>query len=80
MEAGICGPTEQAFCEAVTAKDLGYHIGMISLSAFRNDVGREATLGVLLEHCRRIAEMISPSTRETTISLLRIWSPGSRSH
>ncbi len=77
--AGICGPTEQALCEAATAKELGHHIGMISLSAFRDDVGREGNLGVLLEHCRRIAEMISPSTRETTTPLLRIWSPGSRS-
>jgi dihydrodipicolinate synthase/N-acetylneuraminate lyase len=54
MVAGICGPTEQALREAATARELGYHIGMISLSAFKD--GRN--LAVLLEHCRRIAEVM----------------------
>lgn len=58
MVAGICGPTEQALREAATAKELGYHIGMISLSFFKGDVGQKGNLEVLLEHCRRIAEVM----------------------
>lgn len=58
MVAGICGLTEQALREAVTAKELGYHIGMISLSAFKDGVERGRDLGMLLDHCRRIAEVM----------------------
>jgi len=51
--AGICGPTTQAIAEAGLARDLGYDAGLVSLAALR-DASNEA----LLEHCRRIAEVI----------------------
>lgn len=51
--AGICGPTEQAHREAQLARDLGYHLGLLSLTAMRG-----SSLNQLLEHCRRVAEEI----------------------
>ena len=51
--AGICGSTRQAVAEAELARTLGYHTGLLSLSALRNadDVSR-------LAHCRVVAEML----------------------
>lgn len=51
--AGICGATEHAVREASLARDLGYHAGLLSLAALRN-----ATDDQLLDHCRRVAEVI----------------------
>lgn len=51
--AGICGPTDQALREASLAGELGYDAGLLSLSALR-----EASISQLLEHCRRVAEVI----------------------
>ncbi|WP_207399375.1 dihydrodipicolinate synthase family protein [Bremerella alba] len=51
--AGICGDTKQAVAEARLARDLGYHIGMISLSSLSNATDEE-----LVTHCRRIAAEI----------------------
>jgi len=51
--AGICGPTVQALAEAATARDLGYHAGLLSLGALRDE-----TEDRLLTHCRAIAEVI----------------------
>ena len=51
--AGICGPTNQAAHEAVLARELGYDAGLLSLSALRSASNAE-----ILEHCRRIAELI----------------------
>ncbi len=51
--AGLVGKTEQALAEAELALSLGYHAGLLSLSAFR-DAPDEA----LLEHCRRVAATI----------------------
>ncbi|MCC7437094.1 MAG: dihydrodipicolinate synthase family protein [Armatimonadetes bacterium] len=51
--AGICGQTKQAAAEAETAATLGYHAGLVSLSAFAGATEREA-----LEHCLAIAERI----------------------
>lgn len=48
--AGLCGATEQALKEASLARDLGYHAGLLSLSAFRNASEEEA-----LAHSRVIA-------------------------
>lgn len=50
---GICGLTPQAVREAETLRALGYHAGLLSLSALRN-----ATLEELLAHCRTVAEII----------------------
>ncbi|MGH9768070.1 MAG: dihydrodipicolinate synthase family protein [Blastocatellia bacterium] len=51
--AGVCGMTEQAVREAAFAKEVGYDLGLLSLSALR-----EASTGELIEHCRRVAEAI----------------------
>ncbi len=51
--AGVCGPTAQAVAEASLARDLGYHAGLLSLSALR-DAGTEA----LLEHCRQVGAVM----------------------
>jgi dihydrodipicolinate synthase/N-acetylneuraminate lyase len=51
--AGICGGTQQAVAEAVQARELGYHAGLLSLAALRdaNDAAR-------LAHCRSVAEVL----------------------
>jgi len=39
--AGICGKTRQALAEAQLARELGYHAGLLSLSAFQGAPDRE---------------------------------------
>jgi len=51
--AGIVGPTEQAVGEAALAAELGYHLGLVSLSAFAGSGNRE-----MLEHLRAVAEVL----------------------
>jgi dihydrodipicolinate synthase/N-acetylneuraminate lyase len=51
--AGICGSTAQAASEAALARELGYSYGLINLAALR---GR--SLEHLINHCRRISEII----------------------
>ncbi len=51
--AGVCGLTDQAIREAAFAKDAGYDLGLLSLSALR-----DASIVELIEHCRRVAEAI----------------------
>jgi dihydrodipicolinate synthase/N-acetylneuraminate lyase len=51
--SGVCGPTAQAAKEATLARDLGYHAGLLSLSALK-----DATEGALIAHCREIAGII----------------------
>lgn len=51
--AGIIGQTQQAAREANLALSQGYHAGLLSLAAFP-----EASNQTILEHCRRIAEII----------------------
>ena len=51
--AGVCGPTPQAIAEAELARGLGYDAGLLSLAALR-----EAGHAALLDHCRRVAEVI----------------------
>ena len=53
MIAGLAGGSEQAVGEAKTAVGLGYHAGLLSLGAFKDD-----TEDALVEHCRRVAEEI----------------------
>jgi hypothetical protein len=50
---GICGGTEQALREARLLADLGYHAGLLSLSALAN--AGDATR---LRHCRMVSEVI----------------------
>lgn len=51
--AGVVGPTEQAVREATLARDLGYHAGLLSLSALR-----EASIDAMIDHCRAVADVI----------------------
>jgi dihydrodipicolinate synthase/N-acetylneuraminate lyase len=51
--AGICGTTAQALQEAELAHELRYDAGLLSLAALQ-----DAPETVLLEHCRRIADVI----------------------
>jgi dihydrodipicolinate synthase/N-acetylneuraminate lyase len=51
--AGAIGPTPQAMAEAETAHRLGYDAVLLSLGALR-----EASVGELVAHCRRVAEVL----------------------
>lgn len=51
--AGICGNTQQAIGEAQLARDKGFHVGLVSLSALRGASDDE-----LITHCRKVAEVI----------------------
>jgi len=50
LVAGLCGATKQAIGEAVLARDLGYHVGLISLAALA-----DADDQTLIDHCRAVA-------------------------
>lgn len=51
--AGICGRTEQGLREAELARTLGYHAGLVSLSAFKAD-----SEDAMVAHCARVAEVL----------------------
>lgn len=51
--AGICGLTDQALAEARTARESGYHLGLLSLSALA-----KASDAELIQHCRAVAQEI----------------------
>ena len=51
--AGICGTTQQAVAEAEMARDLGYHLGLVSLGAMQG-----ASITELITHCRAVAEVV----------------------
>jgi hypothetical protein len=53
MIAGIVGDTKQALQEAYLARELGYHIGLLSLTALKGKSIEE-----LIDHSRRVAEVI----------------------
>jgi dihydrodipicolinate synthase/N-acetylneuraminate lyase len=53
LVAGICGRTEQAIGEARVAVRLGYHAGLLALSAFAG-----AAPGAILAHCEALAREI----------------------
>lgn len=53
MIAGIVGQTKQAVKEANLARDLGYHVGLLSLTAMRG-----ASIEKLIDHARKVAEII----------------------
>ena len=53
MIAGIVGETAQAVREAETARELGYHVGLLSMTAL---AGRP--VNELIDHARRVAEVI----------------------
>jgi hypothetical protein len=51
--AGAIGPTRQAVAEAETARELGYHIVLLSLAALT-----QATEDELIEHCRAVSQVL----------------------
>jgi dihydrodipicolinate synthase/N-acetylneuraminate lyase len=51
--AGICGATAQAVGEARLARDLGYHLGLLSLAALPS-----ATDDQLIDHARAVGEAL----------------------
>ena len=51
--AGVCGRTEQAAGEATLARDLGYHAGLLSLAAMKDD-----DEDAMITHCRCVADVI----------------------
>jgi dihydrodipicolinate synthase/N-acetylneuraminate lyase len=51
--AGICGKARQALGEAKLAHETGYDLGLLSLGAMRDADEEE-----LIEHCRRVSEVI----------------------
>ncbi|MDP6112943.1 MAG: dihydrodipicolinate synthase family protein, partial [Planctomycetota bacterium] len=51
--AGICGKTDQAVSEAEFARGCGYHAGLLSVAALK-----EETIPELIDHCRKVAEVI----------------------
>jgi hypothetical protein len=51
--AGICGKSTQAIAEASLANSIGYHAGLLSLTALA-----ECDETEILDHCRRIASVI----------------------
>src|SRR5436305_1494798 len=51
--AGICGRTEQAVAEATFARECGYHAGLLSLAALRDESDEQ-----LIAHCELIAREI----------------------
>jgi dihydrodipicolinate synthase/N-acetylneuraminate lyase len=53
MIAGIVGDTKQAIQEAHLARELGYHIGLLSLTALKGK-----SIDELIDHSRRVAEVI----------------------
>lgn len=50
---GVCGPTPQAVKEAAFLRETGYHIGLLSLSALRNE-----PVSALIRHCKAVAREI----------------------
>jgi len=53
MIAGIAGPTDQALKEASLAHEMGYHIGLLSLTALKGKNTDE-----LIKHAQEVAEII----------------------
>ncbi len=53
LVAGILGPREQAIREAATAKELGYHLGLLSLAALAGESNR-----AIVDFVREISEII----------------------
>jgi hypothetical protein len=53
MVAGLAGNTRQAQAEARTARDIGYHAGLLSLAAMKS-----ASEDEIIEHCETIAREI----------------------
>ena len=53
MIAGIVGETQQAVKEAELARELGYHLGLLSLTALK-----EKSIDDIVDHSRQVAQII----------------------
>ncbi|MGY3292157.1 dihydrodipicolinate synthase/N-acetylneuraminate lyase [Bradyrhizobium sp. LM3.6] len=53
LVAGLAGPTRQAVTEARTARDIGYHAGLLSLAAMKS-----ASEDEIIAHCTAVAAEI----------------------
>src|SRR3954463_10801117 len=53
LVAGLAGPTRQATTEARTARDIGYHAGLLSLAAMKS-----ASEDEIIAHCTAVAAEI----------------------
>jgi dihydrodipicolinate synthase/N-acetylneuraminate lyase len=53
MVAGLAGPTQRAVAEARTARDIGYHAGLLSLAAMKS-----ASEDEIIAHCTAVAAEI----------------------
>lgn len=53
MIAGVCGKTAQAVAEAELARSLGYHAGLVSMAAFKDDPE-----SAILDHVATVARAI----------------------
>jgi len=53
MIAGLVGDTPQAIQEACLARELGYHLGLLSLTALRGK-----PVSKLISHCRQVGRVI----------------------
>ncbi|MHC4175176.1 MAG: dihydrodipicolinate synthase family protein [Planctomycetota bacterium] len=53
MIAGVVGDTDNAVKEARLARDLGYHLGLLSLTALR-----DKSIDELVDHARQVARII----------------------
>jgi dihydrodipicolinate synthase/N-acetylneuraminate lyase len=51
--AGVCGPMSQVVSEAATARELGYHAGLLSLGSLATE-----TEDRLIDHCRVVADVL----------------------
>lgn len=51
--AGVCGKTEQAKREATYAKDQGYHVALLSMTALKDEPE-----SAVLAHCKQIARVL----------------------
>lgn len=51
--AGVCGGTKQAVAEAGLAASLGYHAGLLSLAALKNE-----GVDQLIAHCKEVAAVL----------------------
>jgi dihydrodipicolinate synthetase family protein len=53
LVAGLSGPTRQAIAEAQTAREIGYHAGLLSLAAMKS-----ASEDEIIAHCETVASEI----------------------
>jgi dihydrodipicolinate synthase/N-acetylneuraminate lyase len=55
---GVLGKTEQALAEAQELRELGFHAALVGLKAFAADAKSEGFVDALVEHVRRVGEVM----------------------